>query len=138
MAEVISRLTLGRGAIEADGVPGSITWERCGEGGGDDTPWITPESGVSLRGDAPLVVRLISEGTLLQVGSAADYAAAEDPTFTFETSSLAIVSDIEQNAFEIEVPPPGDWSISVSIGVNDTVHGVVFTSPCYFRVRILP
>ncbi len=43
-----------------------------------------------------------------------------------------------RRSVEVDAPPPGDWSISVTVGINDTVHGVVFTSPYYFRVRILP
>ncbi len=138
IADIIPKLTLGRGDNQTDGVAGSITFEQCGMSGGDDTPWITPENGVSLRGDAPLAIRLVTEGTLFDVGYAASYAAAEDPTFAFETSPLRIVGNIEQDSFLLEAPPPGDWSISVSVGVNDTVHGVVFTSPYYFRVRIQP
>ena len=138
IAEILPRLTLGRGSVQADGRPGSITFSTCDDSGGDDTPWLVPEDGVTIGGGAPLVVRLTTAGTLFDPGYGAAYAAANEGMDPHETRGLTIRAGAEQGTLEVDAPPPGDWSISVPVGVNDTVHGVVFTSPYYFRVRIEP
>ncbi len=117
---------------------GSLTWDRCGEGGGDDTPWITPEDGIAIRGDAPLVAHLETDGTLFDPGYGASYAAAGEGFSPSVLHPLKSSVGSDRRSVEVDAPPPGDWSISVTVGINDTVHGVVFTSPYYFRVRILP
>jgi hypothetical protein len=40
--------------------------------------------------------------------------------------------------FLIDAPPPGDWSVSVTVGINDVAHGAVWQGPFYFRITILP
>jgi hypothetical protein len=133
-----ARERLGRGSDQATGSVGSITFEWCGQSGGDDNPWLTPQDGISVKDADPLAVRLTSKGTLFDAGYRSAYATAELTGSPFVIHELAIQAGPDLGSLQVEAPPPGDWSISVFVGVNDTVHRVVFSSPYYFRVRILP
>lgn len=136
IADIIPRLVLFDRSHEIEGDPASITFEDCVGAGGDSSPWITPDQGITISGANSFLVRLISEGVLFDAGYRAAYMDAADPYGPSEPRPLGIEPGPDANTLEVKTPPPGDWSVSVFVGVNDTVHGVIFTHPYYFRVRV--
>jgi hypothetical protein len=124
-------VTLGRGNAQAVGVPGSVSWESCGADGVDDTPWLEPEGGIILSGAAALEVAVAGDAVLFEITDAR-YAAAGSRGVP--DRQLAVAS--AAGTMSVELPPPGDWVVSVSVGINDVRHGIIWTGPFYFRVEV--
>lgn len=132
-------VTLGRSSIVAVGVAGSISLTTCSGSGNDDAPWLVPDLGARLTGPAPLTLSIRGTETLFEA-NVARYAAAAAaqgnglPVLT----PLGLRPGTTAGTFLIDAPPPGDWSVSVTVGINDVAHGAVWQGPFYFRITILP
>ena len=68
----------------------------------------------------------------------ARYAAAARGNGPLIVTPLGLRPGTTAGTYLIDAPPPGDWSVSVSVGINDVAHGAVWQGPFYFRITILP
>jgi hypothetical protein len=130
-------VTLGRGSIVAVGDAGSVSLTTCSGSGVDDSPWLVPELGARLTRRAPLTLAIRGPETLFEA-KVARYAAAAQGNGPLVLTPLGLRPGTTAGTFLIDAPPPGDWSVSVSVGINDVAHGAVWQSPFYFRITLLP
>lgn len=130
-------VALGRGSIVAVGIAGSVSLTTCSGSGNDDTPWLVPELGARLTGPSSLTLSIRGTETLFEA-NVARYAAAAQGNGLLVLTPLGLRPGTTPGTFLIDAPPPGDWSVSVSVGINDVAHGAVWQGPFYFRITILP
>jgi len=132
-------VTLGRGSIVAVGDAGSASLTTCSGSGVDESPWLVPEHGARLTGPAPLTLAIRGTETFFEANWARyAAAAAAQGNGPLVLTPLGLRPGTTAGTFLIDAPPPGDWSVSVSVGINDVAHGAVWQAPFYFRITILP
>jgi hypothetical protein len=128
------RTTLSAAGQTADGEPASVTLVSCTLTGADQGPWIVPATGIAIAAGTPLVFRVEAPGVeLVRVATA---SAGRAEVGAGPSLELEVRGDSRTGAVLVEPPPPGDWSVSVSVVLNDRVHGAVWSAPVYFRVRV--
>jgi hypothetical protein len=121
----------------AIGIGGSLTRLTCDGGAGDDSPWLVPASGVVIHEGAAQLTLTVAGGMTLFLAESAEYAAAAQGTAPAARRPLGIDDGFTAGTFRVDVPPVGDWSIAVDVGINDVAHGAVWHGPFYFRVKVV-
>lgn len=127
------KLHLEVGPNSAIGLPGSGGFQTCTTGGDVDSGFHDPESGATVMAGARLALTLEGEATLFQIGSAS-YSAwgtsgeSQNPLGTYQPSA---------GVFEVDAPPPGDWTVVVGASINDVPRGTVTSQAWYFRITVL-
>lgn len=128
------RTTLSAAGQSAVGEPASVTLVACTRTGTDSSPWIVPDTGVVVAEGTPLLFRVEAPGVELfrvDVVQAGPAEVGAGPGLELE-----VRGDPRAGGVVLEAPPPGDWSVAVSVVLNDRVHGAVWSAPVYFRVRV--